>query len=78
MFNKSQSPRDEFRPGQRVIITDGNFSGTEGRVIGPDETRALELPEATHSEEGQHYWVVIQMPGYDTAAELHAGQMKVL
>jgi transcription antitermination factor NusG len=71
-------PMIGFRPGQRVLITDGTFVGTEGRVIGPDETRALKLPEAKQSAQLQHYWVVVEMPGYFTAVELDAEQMKLL
>ena len=73
MVAKKHSPFGGFRPGLRVLITEGTFAGTEGRVIGPEERQSLNLPEKAN-----HYWVIVHYRNGETAVEVGPEGMKPL
>jgi hypothetical protein len=58
-----------LKPGERVRVTNGTFTGYEGRIMGPDEVSGLGLPTLSPTLGGEEdYWVTLSIFGRDVPA----------
>lgn len=68
-----QSPLRDFRPGLRVLVTVGDFAGTEGRIIGHEEAESFHLTDPE-----DRFWVIVPFRDGETAIMLGSDEMKSL
>lgn len=68
-----RSPLQGFRPGLRVLVTVGDFAGTEGRIIGHEEAESFDLIDPE-----DRFWVIVPFRDGETAVMLRSDEMRSL